>query len=344
MRLNAFFVKPASPANSRRGSVCSTEDEEARTPARSPAAQKVAYFLPFDPPSQSTVAPHNRFMKDDGALDHSRKGLEACFDAGLSSHFNTKRSLQDAFQNPVAKKRRYVGPASVKDIMARLQGSETQPIDLTIKSGTTKQSSPLQELRTVPVKFLKYREDVRPPYVGTYSKAPAGLSIAKLSRMPLTRALPMVNYDYDSEAEWEEPEEGEDLDSEGEEEADDEDEEEMEGFLDDEEADGPKRRHLMGDMEPLSTGLHWAPGRWTAGSDMIAFGESTINMKSFRIESLLGKSLLHDAMTISDEKQTNQLPPSTPSAQHTGPHPRPPPSQKQTSAQPPPRWLLRAFL
>lgn len=133
-------------------------------------------------------------------------------------------------------------------------------------------------LQEVPMKFLQFREDVRPPYIGTCSRF-SHVPIPKLARKPCKPNLPGVDYEYDSEAEWEEPEEGEDLDSEGEEEAEDEDEDEMEGFLDDEDTgDGKfiKRRPLLGDQEPISSGICWA-------------GESTTDHFAYNIDMLLGK-------------------------------------------------------
>lgn len=127
------------------------------------------------------------------------------------------------------------------------------------------------------MKFLKFREDVRPPYIGTCSRF-THTSVPKMARKPCEPNLPGVDYDYDSEAEWEEPEEGEDLDSEGEEEAEDEDEDEMEGFLDDEDTgDGKmvKRRPLLGDQEPACSGICWA-------------GESTTDHSAYNIDILLG--------------------------------------------------------
>jgi chromatin assembly factor 1 subunit A len=72
--------------------------------------------------------------------------------------------------------------------------------------------------------------------------------------------LPDTNYDYDSEAEWEEPEEGEDLNSEDEEEMSEDGDDDMDGFLDDEDdaMAGGKRRLIVGDLEPVSSGIRWA--------------------------------------------------------------------------------------
>ncbi|KAK4690573.1 hypothetical protein P7C71_g6245, partial [Lecanoromycetidae sp. Uapishka_2] len=119
--------------------------------------------------------------------------------------------------------------------------------------------------------FLMFYQDVRPPYIGTYTRLQDGRSISQIARDPFSRTLPATNYDDDSEGEWEEPEEGEDLDSEGEEElGDDEDEGEMEGFLDDEEAADAraiKRRPVLGDMEPICTGVCWEGPKYPTCQD-----------------------------------------------------------------------------
>ena len=122
---------------------------------------------------------------------------------------------------------------SVKDIVADIDGVSHNPIDLTESQFQRATKKPLDLLKSIPVKILKFAEDVRPPYIGTYTRLRDTQSISRLARNPFRRELPETNYDYDSEAEWEEPGDGEDLDSEGEEEIEDEDEAEMEGFLDD---------------------------------------------------------------------------------------------------------------
>lgn len=115
-------------------------------------------------------------------------------------------------------------------------------------------------LRQIPMKTLRFGEDVRPPYQGTFTRPVSEASARKLSRNPYHRGLPEVNYDYDSEAEWEEPEEGEDLDSEEDEEGSDDGDDDMDGFLDDEDDAllAGKRRPIVGDLEPVCSGLRWA--------------------------------------------------------------------------------------
>lgn len=115
-------------------------------------------------------------------------------------------------------------------------------------------------LRHIPMKTLRFSEDVRPPYQGTFTRSVPAQSARKLSRNPYHRGLPDVNYDYDSEAEWEEPEEGEDQDSEEDYEGSDDGDDDMDGFLDDEDDAllAGKRRLIVGDLEPVCSGLHWA--------------------------------------------------------------------------------------
>ena len=162
------------------------------------------------------------------------------------------------------------------------------PIDLTKANPKKAAQNPIDRLKTVPTKFLKFAEDVRPPYIGTYTKSLEDRSVARLSRNPFARALPSTNYDYDSEAEWEEPEEGEDLDSEGEEEADDDDAEDMEGFLDDADPDEvKKRRPIIGNLEPSCTGLCWEDSQTNVHRPILA-GQS-LDLSPFRLDILLGE-------------------------------------------------------
>ena len=181
------------------------------------------------------------------------------------------------------KRSSYMPQPAVKKLLLEMQGlSATNPIDLEM----SKSDSAANILRTLPIKFLKFKEDVRPPWIGTFSKAPSGRKFVALCRNPFRKCLPGVNYDYDSEAEWEEPEEGEDLNSEGEEE-EDEDEDDMEEFLDDETAEAiPKRKQLVGDLEPVYTDLNWEGP--TTKTSSVLFGASTIDLQTYRLGTLLG--------------------------------------------------------
>ena len=197
---------------------------------------------------------------------------------------------------PTHKRRRNPpGHCTVKDVMARMHGTICNSIDLTVKRSCDALSRPADLLKSISSKYLRFAEDVRPPYIGTYTKLPAACSTSKLCRRPFARTLPQMNYDYDSEAEWEEPGEGEDLDSEGEEElGEDEEADEMEGFLDDEDAgDGigsaMKRRPVMGELEPSCTGLCWDSINSGCNTSIHDYREGTLDLRAYKLEILLGK-------------------------------------------------------
>lgn len=205
---------------------------------------------------------------------------------------------------------------SMKEAMNSLSNSPATVVDLT---GTTPvEANPRGVLKTIPVKFLKFAEDVRPPYIGTYTKCPTRGSISTLARNPLGHVRPDTNYGYDSEAEWEDPVDGEDLNSEGEEEEEDEDEEEMEGFLDDEEPNAIKRRPLLGDQEPTCSGICWE------GESHPSNGRLVSDLSQYRIDVLLGKYCCPDLGQVLIFHQKIHVCPSTLSPQPTGlrHHPR----------------------
>lgn len=133
----------------------------------------------------------------------------------------------------------------VKEMVERVQATQ---IDVKVLAGD------YNPLAFVPYKILAFREDIRPPYVGTYTKRILPTIARKMSRKPAYRGRTDTNYDYDSEAEWEEPaaDDEEILDDEMSESEDGD--EEMNDFLDDEEDQGRKRM-FAGEMEPLSSGL-----------------------------------------------------------------------------------------
>ena len=174
--------------------------------------------------------------------------------------FDLQKPLNLPSRNRIGTRKKFF---SVREIVERIHGTFQSPIDLTGPKTRKIDQKPIEQLERVSMKYLKFAEDVRPPYIGTYTKN-SSPATSKLCKNPFVRSLPFTDYDYDSEVEWEDPGEGEDLDSEAEEElGDDEEGDEMEGFLDDEEAvegirgANVKHRPLIGDLEPISTGLCW---------------------------------------------------------------------------------------
>ncbi|SPQ21796.1 7bddde76-29d0-483f-b971-fb44e71351cd [Thermothielavioides terrestris] len=147
---------------------------------------------------------------------------------------------------------------SVRKIMAELEGlSSDSPADATTESQNAQVRHTLDALKLVPLKSIKFMEDVRPPYIGTISGLPPGVkSLRKLARNPVSKTILPLNYDYDSEAEWQE-EEGEDVDDLDDEEEEGDMDEDMADFLDDSEDVGPTRMVFSGGMEPESIGPYW---------------------------------------------------------------------------------------
>ncbi|KAF2488356.1 hypothetical protein BU16DRAFT_474143 [Lophium mytilinum] len=277
LRLNAFFKQPQKgSADSPSKPLLSADPMDRRKslslepgiPSRSPSPSKRApkltdyerCFLPFELPSRSIIAPYNQFIGGEDEVEAARQRLD---NLAPQDHTSMEVSQPESFKSQLASR----GPRGSKtipmrDIIAHINGSSAHPIDLTDEAARAS-AQPLDLLKKVPMKYLFFPEDVRPPYYGTFTKVPTPQEAARLARNPFYRGLPEADYDYDSEAEWEEPEEGEDLDSEGDDdsEADDDD---LESFLDDEDAAENKRRLISGDLEPVSTGLCWEDGRGVA--------------------------------------------------------------------------------
>ncbi|KAL8787393.1 MAG: hypothetical protein Q9213_002276 [Squamulea squamosa] len=286
LRLNDFFAPPGvtndgpiaslppgtpSPVNSRRSSIvslpCTDSPSRERTASATPSKPELSDYTRLFPPfflqSYTTLAPLNHFEKDEEGLQCTQRNIDESLSDFSPAYDQITLNLNEMLQLSPYKRRNFDGPRPcVKDIVERINGSPRNPIDLTQSQILKVSRQPLEILKTIPTKFLKFIEDVRPPYVGTHTRVQAPATARRICRKPFTRGLSTMDYDYDSEAEWEELGEGEDLDSEGEEENDSEDGDDMEGFLDDDDvADSSKplqkRRLVTGNLEPISTGLCW---------------------------------------------------------------------------------------
>lgn len=241
-------------------------------------------FLPFELPSHAILAPYNRFAVD----PVKRAAVETNLDKIISECDAYMGPTQlEAFKSSVlAHRQRGLQTPSIAEIVDKINQSSEAVIDLTDERAP-KPIQPLDLLKQIPMKYLHFPEDVRPPYWGTYSKPYTPQEAARLARNPYRRNLHQVDYDYDSEIEWEEPEEGEDLDSDGEDDLDDDGEDDMDGFLDDEEDPQVKRRLINGDLEPVSTGLCWEDHR---GVSRLSDGSDAISTEfnDFKMGFLLG--------------------------------------------------------
>lgn len=294
--LSSFFNIPAATTKSRSGSVGSRErssmspapqNSNSSLGAPSPApnkSNKTTYdklFPEFFIHHDVKVAAINRFERDEEATET----ISQTIDSYLLGNKSPVRLLFDAtelFHLPSTDSLRGKQCMPVREIMAEFSGKAERPIDLTTDSQNSQIKKKHDLLKQVPMKFLCFREDVRPPYRGTYTSRPVN-GMSRLARNPLRKELPNTDYDYDSEAEWVEDEDAEDCNSDGEEEEDGEDGEDMEGFLDDEndEMNNSKRMVIQGDLEPVSTGLCWENGRKK---------DTNVKMLPYRMEIIIGKS------------------------------------------------------
>lgn len=263
-KLNSFFAKPqppsaASGAGSSSPSKAAAKADISAEASQSPQSDYQKDFQDFFLQSHTTLSPSHRFERDSEALYHVRQTIDSFLDPNNNTTYRHLPFRPSEVFHMIPYTRRRGRQTPVKEILRRIQAAADASVQPGTKVEITNSNNPHNSLRKVTMKSLKFGEDVRPPYQGTFTRPVPESSAKKLSRNPYHRGLPDINYDYDSEAEWEEPEEGEDLDSEEEEESDD-GEDDMDGFLDDEDdaLAGGKRRLIVGDLEPVCSGIRWA--------------------------------------------------------------------------------------
>ncbi|KAF7596619.1 hypothetical protein BBP40_001020 [Aspergillus hancockii] len=259
-KLNAFFSKPKTPAQS----LVSTITGSPKKPVSDGAATEPSHeagsvsdyqraFPEFFLQSHTIIAPPHRFQRDTESLRLMREKIDAFLRSPNSSGEAPVFRPSEVFNMMPYTRRRGKLPASVREILLQMQ-------ILSEQAGTSEAVQQQQNLlKKIKMKSFRFGEDVRPPYQGTYSRHLSESSANKMMRNPYYRGLPNTNYDYDSEAEWEEPEEGEELDSEEEDDMSEDGDDDMDGFLDDDDdqlVDG-KRRLIVGDLEPVCTGIRW---------------------------------------------------------------------------------------
>lgn len=291
-KLNSFFTlqpakKPEKDICPEPGNAAGGAPDDKSPHKRSEISDYDKVFPAFFVQNSVTLAPILRFERDEFATQTLETELDACLNGSKAAERPQKLNATKAFNIPhncfTRRGRRCV---PVKQIMSHLLGGSSRPIDLTTDSQNAQIKNTRTSLRAIPYKILKFAEDVRPPYIGTYTKQPVS-GAARLARNPIKRDLPGVDYDYDSEAEWEEPgEDEEDLGSEGEDDDDADGEEDLDGFLDDadDEIANARKLVMLGDLEPKSTGLCWEDeqGRYPSGE-----------MRGFRMEVIHGESAFY---------------------------------------------------
>ncbi|KAI1745854.1 chromatin assembly factor 1 subunit A-domain-containing protein [Xylaria scruposa] len=264
--LMASFLKKAPGAPSKMGDHSTPMIKvEAASPSKSnreaTETKKSAYELNFQPffiKSGVTMAAP-RFEMDDETKEVKLAILDE-YIRGERDEFDPKQPFSAAETFNIAfLQQRGVIPPSVKKIMETIHGDDYQNAfgitNTRNESQTEKLFKNAQDLLDdVPMKYLRFYEDVRPAYFGTMTTSMTYHKLRKLSRRPAGRILPLA-YDYDSEAEWVE-DDGEDLDDAEDEEEDIDGDEEMDDFVDDSEAVPTIiRPGFEADSFPVSTGL-----------------------------------------------------------------------------------------
>lgn len=282
MRVDSFFAKPKLSSPTKYLPVVSSPtDAIDGTKASSPEVEKKqesdyeVQFKSFYIKHHVTVAPVNWFEKDqeckaaickslDEALSQQLQPADTMdIDAqSLGTRRLTKEEAGELFQVSSYRegRRGNLPKYSTKDVLARINAPDDPSLPPLTKDGGKEiynSAYYVRLLNSLPAKFLKFSEDIRPPYIGTYARKPTDMGLLR-GRNPFRRAMPYVNYDYDSEAEWVPEEEGEDLLSDEEDEEDLESvDDDMEDFLDDEGDVGLRRRGGIGTLVAASSGLCW---------------------------------------------------------------------------------------
>ena len=280
-KISDMFSKGAMALKKQQLAVKAEQpDESSSNPSTEAVSTYEQRFKPFFLKEGVTLA-SNPYEMDEETREAKTKTLEAYISGERTLEpLPLREHLREALQNPFSGRLGRVYP-SVKKIMAEYDGqSAWKPVDLTAESRSVQISHIREALQAVPIKSLKFREDVRPPYVGTISGLPPGVkSIRQIAIRPTSRIVPILNYDYDSEAEWQE-EDGEDVEDLDDEDDDVDNGEDMDDFLDDSEDVGPARLVFSGGMEPESTGLRWENNERQ---------NSPVKMLEHRMEVILGK-------------------------------------------------------
>ncbi|EFQ35805.1 chromatin assembly factor 1 subunit A [Colletotrichum graminicola M1.001] len=266
-KLLSFFKPPATPKkepaaakvkSESPGKAAATSDSAAPVVKKEEKSQYEKLFKPFYVHSTVRLA-KNPFEMDHEAHEAKTKILEEYFNGKREPAQVGKFDPVDVFQlpcRPAARGRIYPPVRYTMEKMMKLtqhaQGASEEDKKAAMKEAT-------DALRRIPIKHLKFYQDVRPAYRGTVTLRPyqAGKSgMRRLARKPTLRDQLPLNYEHDSEAEWESEGEDVDIDDEDDEDLDDGDGD-MDGFLDDSDDNGPARFVSANGLEPESTGLCW---------------------------------------------------------------------------------------
>ncbi|KAI1103246.1 hypothetical protein F4804DRAFT_310544 [Jackrogersella minutella] len=261
--LASFFKRAPAESSKKPVEQATMSPKSSEKPASQTETkpQESAYeraFKPFFVKHDVTLA-RLPFEMDTETKDAKSEILDQ-YTRGERGEFNPKPfNPTETFSFAFPQKRGKVLP-SVKKIMEKVYGDPLENALGMVASRTESQMEKLtvnaqDRLNAIPMKYLSFYEDVRPPYRGTMTTPMTAKKLRLISRKPTGKLL-QLNYDYDSEAEWVEDEDGEDLEDDEDDEESNDGDGEMEDFLDDSE-DHPAtvRPTFLGETEPTSTGI-----------------------------------------------------------------------------------------
>jgi chromatin assembly factor 1 subunit A len=318
LRIASFFTvkkKPATtlvPATTSDGAIGSENSHGTDASSSTKEEKKVvsdfdANFLPFYLRANVTLCELNCFSKPPEVLMRIQTYLDTILktnDGGAnaegSASTETKPLQDSSAREPLAEylkarrvKRGYKLPYQTRDAVEAFN------------AGTAADETRLVKiLQSLPQKHIAFSENVRPPYVGTFTKP--------VTRFPRNNPFYRIpteetgfNYDYDSEIEWtQEDEDGEDLDMEDESDENEDfitEDDDLDGFVSSDESGAPQRRIMI--AGPLTPVTVWNDGSNSAHAtlapmavDVLAYGG---NMHSI--------DPLYDYWTV-PKKQTQPLP------------------------------------
>ncbi|CCF44705.1 CAC1 protein [Colletotrichum higginsianum] len=271
---NIKTESPAKPAATSTSSAAPTVKKEGKS-------EYEKRFKPFYIHSTVRLA-KNPFEMDQETHDAKTKILREYFDGKRVLASVGKFDPVEVFQFPSRPASRGRIHPPVRYTIEKMHKLKQKIEDSSEEDKKAIMKEVTDALRQVPIKTLRFYQDVRPPYRGTVTLKPyqAGkTSMRRLARNPTLRDQLPLNYEHDSEAEWES--EGEDVDIEDDEDDDlDDGDGDMDEFLDDSEDHGPARFVSANGLEPESTGLCWEDQK-RAGPNRTLY--------EHRMEFILGK-------------------------------------------------------
>jgi chromatin assembly factor 1 subunit A len=159
----------------------------------------VGEFVAFQPAPGATLAPICRANRELSADELTK--LEASIKLGTNEH----SLLVDEFKKRVQCVKRASRRAILSEREARVK--KTVDIDFSAK-GEADVEKMKWLILNAQMKLLKFHENVRPEYWGTFCKTSTIIS----PRHPFKEDTELLEYDYDSDEDWEEEADAESLD------------------------------------------------------------------------------------------------------------------------------------